>query len=103
MTEPILTYKKGEGWVYATPHYATALNGEKWLIEARPPQVGEYYTQTNTKYGPDNKSMWLKGGEVDLDQATYWVNRTNNVRAVSLYRGDPFPEGTLCVVFTEVK
>lgn len=119
MKEPILYYKRGEGWSYNHAHVYPDAKGRKWRIESRLPEEGESYTWTwcpKTDPTRTDKDSWLLEGELDFEAAgeflrtlrdppgnldTADANRVAALKAQAANTG--YFERRICVVFTEVK
>ncbi len=64
MSEPLLVFKKGEGWVYqvrpecpASPVF-TARDGRRFHIEVRNPEVGEFYEESTLEPEYWKECVW---------------------------------------------
>lgn len=74
MTEPILTYKRGEGWVY-TNYPTIQLKDTLVRVETRQPELGERFTYL---YKPDKYWFEENGdGAIKLDILAEEYGRCN--------------------------
>jgi len=66
MAEPILTYKKGEGWVYQTHQVAY---GKFLEFHQRPPNPGEHFTWL--RRGQDDE-WFIDDTTINMDMVLKW-------------------------------
>lgn len=96
MSEPIYTFKKGEGWVIQTRQIITPRSGKSYYFEARPPKQGEHFC-----YAGANDAEFYTNGLPDIDKWSKWASKGSytidsfGCRIADLYYG---PERYVTVV-----
>ncbi len=107
MSEPILTFVRGEGWVYDNADFVTTLgNGKEVNCYYRKPVIGEWYTNFGKpgEYAKEDGTLNAKGMN-HINTCTYGYNNDGTISKnwEGWREHSSYEEGSVYVVIVPVE